>query len=267
MSIVTLTTDLGTKDYYIGAIKGSLLSLNSDLQIIDITHEIPKFDIAVTAYTLKNCFTDFPKGTIHIIGVNTEFKSNSRHLVAKKDGYYFICSDNGFFDLLFKNQLDEVFEISLDSYNIPIKFATKEVFANIASEIDKGIGLENFGFPAFDLKESSLFKATNEGNTIKGMVIYIDDFGNVITNISSKIFNQVRNARSFEIALRKSKYNSESLNSIEQTYSDAPDGDVVAFFGHNDLLQIAINTGAANKLLGLKLKDVIRIDFNEDDLF
>lgn len=267
MSIVTLTTDLGTKDYYLGAIKGSLLSLNSSLNIIDITHEIPKFDNAVAAYTLANCYKDFPNGTIHIIGVNTEFKSNSRHLVAKKDGQYFICSDNGFLDLLCRNQVDEVIELSLDSYDHPIKFATKEVFAKIAAEISKGVGLENLGFPALDLKESRLFKATNEENAIKGMVIYIDDFGNVITNISSNIFNQVRHNRSFEIALRKSKYNSESLTSIEESYSAVPEGDAVAFFGHNNLLQIAINTGAANKLLGLKLKDVIRIDFKDSELF
>lgn len=267
MSIVTLTTDLGTKDYYIGAIKGSLLSQNASIQIIDITHEIPKFDIAVAAYNLANCYEDFPKGTIHIVGVNTEFKSNSRHLVVKKNGHYFICSDNGFFDLLFKNQVDEVIEMTLDSYELPIKFAAKEVFSKVAAEISLGTGLENLGFPAKDLKQSSLFKATNEGNTIKGMVVYIDDFGNVITNISSNLFNQVRNGRSFEIALRKSKYNSESLTKIEQTYSSVPEGDVVAFFGHNNLLQIAINTGAANKLLGLKLKDLIRIEFKEGDLF
>lgn len=264
MAIVTLTTDLGMKDYYVASVKGAIYSQIPDVNIIDISHEVPAFDIAVAAYTLENCYQEFPAGSIHIIGVNTASQSENtiRHLVGKKNGHYFICSDNGLFSILFNNDLDEVYEISYQDLSEIVNFATKEVFAPIACKLLKGEGIETLGYPAEDLKENLLFKASQQEDSIRGMAIYIDHFGNIITNIHRDLFKEVQGNRSYRIVLRKTKDIKEDITHIHTTYSSVDKGEIVAFFSHNGYLEIAVNTGEANKLLGIQLNEPIWIEFD-----
>lgn len=259
MAIVTLTTDLGLKDYYVGAVKGTLLSINPNLQIVDITHDIPVFDIAVAAYTLLNTYEEFPKGTIHIIGVNTEANEHTRHLIIKKNGHFFVGADNGVFSILFGNDFDEAFEISIYKNPHLIKFATKEVFAKIAGELSLGEGMENFGFPTDRLMEKTLFQATTEVDLIKGMVVYVDHYGNLMTNIDRNLFELIGQGRTFQIHFRRTDY---TITQLSDNYSSVPEGERVAFFGHNNMLQISINKANASKLFGLKNSSVIRIEFS-----
>ena len=259
MAIVTLTSDLGLKDYYVGAIKGALLSINPDVNIVDISHEIPVFDIAVGAFTLKNCYRDFPVGSIHIIGVNTEANENTRHLIVQNEGHYFIGADNGLFSLLFDSKPEVIFEISTTKSPHLIKFATKEIFARIAGELSKGVGIENFGFPSDRITERSLFQATTESDLIKGMVVYVDHYGNLMTNIDKDLFDKIGQKRAFQIHFRRSDY---TIVELSDNYSSVPEGERVAFFSDNGFLQISINRGNASKLFGLKNSSVIRIEFS-----
>jgi hypothetical protein len=265
MAIVTLTTDLGMKDYYVASVKGAIYSRIPGVNIIDISHEIPAFDIAVASYTLENCYADFPIGSVHIIGVNTASQGdqNIRHLVGKKNGHYFICSDNGLFSILFNNQLDEVYEISYQDLSQVVNFATKEVFAPVACELLEGVGIETLGYPVEELKENLLFKASNQDdNSIRGMAIYIDHFGNIITNIHQDLFDETQKGRNYRIILRKTKDIKEDVTHIHSTYSSVEKGEIVAFFSHNGYLEIAVNEGRANKLLGIQLNEPIWIEFD-----
>ena len=129
MSIITLTTDLGLKDYYVASIKGHILSQLPDASIIDVSHDIPPFNISVAAFCLKNCYQDFPEGTIHIIGVSPEANEHVCHLIIKHNEHYFIGADNGMFSLLFDEKPTEVFNLNIIPDNDRRTFPTKDVTA------------------------------------------------------------------------------------------------------------------------------------------
>ncbi len=138
MAIITLTTDLGTKDHYVGVLKGSILNLCPDATIVDISHEIPPYDILKAAYTLKNCFNDFPEGSIHIVGVNPEISMEAINLAILYKGQYFIGSDNGVFSLIFEEKPEKIMEIGIMANPDAITFPTKDIFTKAACHIAKG---------------------------------------------------------------------------------------------------------------------------------
>src|SRR3989344_8200052 len=111
MPIITLTTDLGSTDFYVGSLKGAILSQLADVTIVDITHNIPLYDFSKAAFIVRNCYRDFPKGTIHVIGVNPETDAETTHVAIEYDGYYFIGADNGVFSLIFDNIPDKIVEL------------------------------------------------------------------------------------------------------------------------------------------------------------
>jgi S-adenosylmethionine hydrolase len=270
MGIVTLTTDMGWKDHYLGAVKGALVRLSPGTQVIDITHEIPAFDITQAAFILKNTFKEFPDGTIHIIGVNAEridkkpFSNQSgvSHLVVKYKNHYFISADNGIFSLLFEDFPDQIFEINLDL--IPGTFPMLNVFVPVAALLIKNKKPEELGIQIASYRESMQFVPVVEQDRIRGMIIYIDSYGNAITNITQTLFTQIAKGRDFSIHLPKPKYD---ITEVSENYSDVPEGETLALFSSNGHLQIAINKGVesmgggANKHLGLKLNDIIQVEF------
>ena len=138
MSIITLTTDLGLKDYYVAGIKGHILSQLPDANIVDISHEIPAFNISVAAFCLKNCYYDFPKGSIHIIGVSPEANEFTRHVVIKYQNHYFIGADNGIFSLLFDEIPEVIFDLNIISNEEKRTFPTKDIFVSAACHIGRG---------------------------------------------------------------------------------------------------------------------------------
>ncbi len=270
MGIVTLTTDMGWKDHYLGAVKGALARLSPGSQVIDITHEIPAFDITQAAFILKNTFKEFPEGTIHMIGVNAEridkkpFSNQPgvSHLVVLYKKHYFISADNGIFSLLFDEAPDQIFEINLDLN--PGTFPMLNVFVPVAALLIKYNKPEDIGIQITSYRESMQFVPVVEQDRIRGMIIYIDSYGNAITNITLSLFKQVAKGRDFSIHLPKPKYD---ITKVSANYSDVTEGDTLALFSSNGHLQIAINKGVesngggANKLLGLKLNDIIQLEF------
>jgi S-adenosylmethionine hydrolase len=270
MGIVTLTTDMGWKDHYLGAVKGALARLSPGSQVIDITHEIPAFDITQAAFILKNTFKEFPEGTIHMIGVNAEridkktFSNQPgvAHLLVKYKNHYFISADNGIFSLLFDDAPDQIIEINLAL--IPGTFPMLNVFVPVAALLIKNKKPEDLGIPIASYRESMQFVPVVEHDRIRGMIIYIDSYGNAITNITIPLFKQVAKGRNFNIYLPKPKHD---ITEVSANYSDVPEGETLALFSSNGHLQIAINKGVesngggANKLLGLKLNDIIQVEF------
>jgi S-adenosylmethionine hydrolase len=272
MQIITLTTDMGVRDHYVAAIKGAILKLSPAAVIIDISHTVRPFDVAEAAYYVSSCFEDFPEGTVHIIGVDSEPMINfsgsegSFPSILKFKGHYFISTDNGFFgSFLEDQQADEFYRIDdvlsrLDLF----KFPTKNMLVPAACRIVNGESVSSFA-TSFNLyKKAFALNAVIEQNLIKGNVVHIDNYGNLITNVHENLFERFGKDTPFTIYYRNRDYH---IDEISATYNAVPNGEKVAIFNNNKLLEIAINRGAnlsgggAEKLFGVRIGDVIRIEF------
>ena len=264
--IITLTSDYGTKDYFISSVKAFILKELESINIVDISHEITPFHLGECAYIIRNAYHHFPKGTIHIIGIDSEKKNNRKNIIAKVDGHYFIGLDSGIFSLIFQNKDPElIFEINLPP-NFHSTFPMKDVFAKTACMFLKGTKLESIGQKHFGFlsKKHSLPNVTNNNKTIHAKIIYIDRFGNSISNISKKYFETIREDRNFSISLPRAY----KVDKISSNYNDVNEGSILALFNSAGFLEISINRlntneGGANTLLGIRQGDNIIIDFFE----
>jgi len=263
--IITLTSDYGTKDYFISAIKAFIYNELESINVIDISHEIRPFHLGECAYVIRNSYHHFPKGTIHIIGIDAENKENRKNIIAKVDGHYFIGSDSGIFSLIFQNKKAElIFEINLPE-NFHSTFPMKDIFAKAACMFLKGVKIDNIGqeCEGFVSKKHALPTTAKNKRTIHANIIYIDRFGNSITNISKTYFKTIRENRNFSILIR-----SYEIKKICKNYSEVPEGSILALFNSAGFLEISINRlntneGGANTLLGIRQGDNIIIDFSE----
>ena len=209
MSIITLTTDLGTTDSYVASVKGAILKNYPQATIIDISHEIPAFDLLKTAFLIKSCYADFPPGTIHIIGVESEANIDSPHVVIQYKEQYFIGADNGIFSMIFDTVPNKAIALDFSLDTDLITFPTKDVFIKAACHIARGGTMEMLGKPLNKLNAKQMFRALTENNTIVGIAIYIDHYGNVITNISKQLFQEFGKGRDFNILFRDSELKDE----------------------------------------------------------
>ena len=275
MPIITLTTDFGTKDYFVGALKGAIYTELEEANIVDISHQISPFNITETAYILKNAYQNFPKGTIHIIGVDSEISVENKPIAILLDSQYFICCDNGIISMITKEIIPEkIVEVTIQNEN-ENKSNPLGVFIKVACHIARGGMLEVIGKKIEKVKE--LFEIqpqiNSDQNQIVGSIIYIDNFGNVVSNISEKIFQNIGKGRDFEITARNYKFTQiyKKYNDIvDYTVAEEKrqnDGKKLAIFNAANYLEISIyrsnlNTvGGASSLLGLQYRDNITIRF------
>ena len=260
MAIITLTSDLGTKDSYLASVKGSIYSQLETTKVIDITNEISPFNIQQAAYVVRNCFKDFPHGTIHIISVDDELSLKNEHLAVKAEGHYFIGSDNGLFSLLLSEmKAERIVRLNISQTTNCMTFATKNIFVPAACHLARGGTMEIIGTEVADFEiQKTELKAVITKDMIRGAVIYVDSYGNAITNISKEVFENAKKGRNLSILFGRED---EQITAISTKYKEVPPSEKLAIFGENRLLQIAINQGKANKLLGLKLHEIIRIEF------
>lgn len=275
MSIITLTTDFGIKDHFIANIKGAILTEIPEVNIVDISHQISPFNILEAAYIVQNSYRSFPLGTIHIIGVDSELNLENKHLVVKFEGQYFICADNGIMSMACLNiEPEKIVEINIHDKLIS-NFSVLDVFVKVACHISRGGKLEVIGKGISKIKSvKNLTPFINESkNQIIGNVIYIDNYGNVITNITKSFFREVSKSREFEISVRNYKF-----KKIHSKYSDIVnfsideskrnnDGQALAIFNSSLNLEIAIyksnpvNFGTAASLMGLNILDTVTVNF------
>ena len=275
MAIITLTTDFGHKDHFVGAIKGTIYKELSEARIVDISHSISPFNIQECAYVLKNSYKAFPEGTIHIVGVDAEPTLENKHIAVFIDGHYFISANNGVISLIAaETKPDKMVEINIPN---PAQgsFPVLDVFVQVACHIARGGKLDVVGKEFLELKVLKEFspRVTNDGKTIVGNVIYIDNYGNVISNIQRSLFEAYRNGRPFEILARNKR-----ITNLYHKYSEIIDfsqdkskrkgpGDLLALFNSSGFIELAIyksdlNTvGGASTLLGLDYRDTITINF------
>ena len=260
MAIITLTTDLGTKDSYLASVKGSIYSQLDDAKIVDITNDITAFNIPQAAFVLRNCYKDFPVGSIHIVSVDDELSIENEHLAVKANGHYFIGTDNGLFSLLLTEmKAEKIIQLNIAQESNCLTFATKNIFASAACHLARGGTMEMIGTVVNDfLVHRTDLKAVKEKDLIKGVIVYNDNYGNAITNIDKAMFLDIQKGRNFIIYYGRED---EKITIISEKYNDVPPGDKLAIFGENQQLQIAMNKGTANTLLGLKLHEIIRIEF------
>ncbi len=257
MGIITLTSDWGLKDHYAGSVRGTIMKQWPEATIIDISHDIPPFNIKEAAFIVKNAYPSFPEGTVHIIGINTEESDIYPHVAVFIHGQYFIGSDNGIFALIFDEEPDKIIELNIVQDTDLFTFSTRDRFVKAAVHLISGKKLAELGTKRKNLTEKILFKPVIEKDVIKGMVIYVDNYENVITNITRDLFEKSRKGRKFRILIRGGE-----INKISDSYSEVPVGEILALFGTTGHLEIAMNNGTASSLLGLDLDDPVRIEFS-----
>ncbi len=276
MSIITLITDFGYKDQFVAQMKGEIYSNNPESQVVDISHNISPFNIMEAAYILENSYKSFPENTIHIIDVDSEKNKEKKHIIVKLDNHYFITSDNGIMSILSQNiNYQEIYEISILNELTPMQSSLK-TFSKVACHLSMGGKPEIVGKKINNLKNVKNLKpfVNSENTQIISSVIYIDHFGNVITNIKKSFFEEIGKGRKFEISARNYKF-----NTIYSSYSDiinfnlsedqrSDEGKALIIFNSNNYLQISIyrsnpeNVGTAATLLGLKIYDRVSVIFS-----
>jgi S-adenosyl-L-methionine hydrolase (adenosine-forming) len=259
MAILTLTSDWGLKDYYAAAVKGSILSDLPDAVIVDISHQVPAYDLIQASLILKNACRNFPEGTIHLIEVKAQADETHTHLAIFSGGHYFIGPDNGIFSLTLEEKPDSIVEIETNNRYSP--FPCKEIYVKAAVHLARGGKPDVLGSPRERMVEKMMIRPAVEGSAIRGSIIYIDHMGNIITNISRNLFEQVSKGRQFNIFLRRFEY---EISTIHHRYNQVPEGEKLALFNSQGYLEIAINQGKASALLGLTYNDSIRIEFHDN---
>ncbi|MBS1526343.1 MAG: SAM-dependent chlorinase/fluorinase [Bacteroidetes bacterium] len=257
MAIITLTTDLGDKDIYQAALKGSILKSLPTANIADITHNVAPFNVQQAAFILKNSFHYFPENTVHLIGIDTVFNKDTKYLAVHYKNHFFVGSDNGIFSLMFDSEPDEMVEINIMQDLKFLHFPLADIFVKAACHLASGGKLKDIGLPVSGTEKKMNLQPVIEKNLIKGAVIYIDSFQNVITNITKEFFNQVQQGRHFTLSFKRN----ETINQLSWYYNEVPEGEKLCLFGISDHLEIAINKGNASGLLGLSLGDTVIIDF------
>lgn len=260
MAIITLTTDFGHRDFYQSALKGSILSQLPGVNIVDISHQIAPFNIAQAAYVIRNAYRFFPEESVHLIGVDPHYQEEARYLALNSEGHYFIGPDNGIFSLIFDRQPEKIVEIGLKADPAYTHFPVLDIFVKAACHLADKSPLDALGPAVSGINQRALLQPVQQANLIRGNVIHIDSFQNVITNISYHIFNQVGKGRNFDLYFKRN----ESISTISKHYNEVLEGEKLALFGISGLLEIAINKGNAAGLLGLDLNDIVIIEFEDE---
>ncbi|MEX0986319.1 MAG: SAM-dependent chlorinase/fluorinase [Bacteroidales bacterium] len=258
MHFVTLTSDWNNDDFYTGAIKGAILSSCDLVEIITLSNRVKAFGTAEAAFIVRNSMHHFPPDTIHIIAVGSEPEPNARMLAARIDNQYFLCADNGILGLLGDSVSSEVVKLTPLKDGIHESFPELNFFTSAACRLINGEKFSDLGVSVIDYKKQVPLRATLENNTITGTVIYIDSFGNAITNISRELFDRIGKGRNFTIFVQSKHY---KINRLNKYYAETSAGDLLSLFNSINLLEIAIRNGSAKDLLNLNTDSTIRVEF------
>jgi S-adenosyl-L-methionine hydrolase (adenosine-forming) len=243
LPVLTLLTDFGTADYFVGAVKGAILSVNPNAIIADITHEVPPQDIDAGAFMLLAAYKTFPRGTTHVAVVDPGVGSARRPIIVATDEYFFVGPDNGIFTYIYDREpAHRTFYVTAEHYFRPDPSSTfhgRDIFAPVAAELSAGVAPEEFG-PAIcgEIRIRSLEAPLR--------IIHIDRFGNCVTNITREKFD----GKSLTI-------NGRTISVVRSFYGEAPPGEIFAIWGSAGFLEISINGGSAAQVLGAKRGDTV----------
>lgn len=242
--IITLTTDFGSQDSYVGAMKGVILSINPCANIVDISHEIKPFDTNGCSYFLSTFYKYYPPNTINVVVVDPGVGSSRKPLLLKLDDHYFIGPDNGIFTSVFRQaKHSEIYLLNNTDYflaDVSTTFHGRDIFAPVSAHLSKNIPPDILGEKIDEVILLDEDQPKIEHHRIVGKIIYTDRFGNHITNISGDLLDQ----------LRKIRIGNIELEGISHSYSESPRGTLLAIIGGSGLLEISVNMGSAEKLIG-----------------
>lgn len=251
--IITLTTDFGLKDPYQGAMKGSILSINPDAKITDITHLVPPGAIFEGAFILKEAYSFFPNGTIHVAVVDPGVGGERKPILVETENYFFVGPDNGLLSLaLDREKIQRVVLLEEKKYfrnSVSSTFHGRDIFGPVAAHLSMGSDAALFGPAMKEAKRIEMPPPRKTDSAISGKVIYIDSFGNLITNIRS---GDVADG-SFVVVEVKGL----TLNGLKKTYSSVETGLPLALIGSTNFLEIAVNGGMASKALNIAVGEEV----------
>jgi hypothetical protein len=254
MPLITLTTDLGLSDPYVAMVKGKILSEIPEAQIIDITHNIEPYSIGQASFVFANSFRAFPKGTYHLLAVNTQDTAETNLLWAVEEEQTVIASDNGVLSLVWHSKLPaELYRVTYPRYTSFELYShyidlLKKIIQNQAKEISS---------LTRHIQQYSPWLPSGDENHIRGMIIHVDKFRNAITNISEEHFTKIGRGRKCSIHIKRL----DEIDTISKSYADVEASEIVAFFNSMGWLEIGQRHGSATTMLGLKLHDIVQCEF------
>lgn len=263
MPVVTLTSDYGLTDHYLPALKGALLTEDEGVKLVDISHNVEPGNFFEAAFILRNCYFNFPKGAVHLVAFN-ELVTTDRLLAAEMDGHYFLLADNGLLPMINpEKKIKKV--VAIDLRVERSLFPARDILARAATHLARGGTLDVLGRQVQDLEQKQILRPriANDKSAIIGSIVYIDNFGNLISNISQKTFKEVGGERSFEIMLPRN----QRIKKLSYSYNDVQAGNLLAFFNSQGLLEVALSQSrgkkfnGANTLLGVEVQNTITINF------
>ncbi len=255
MALITLTTEWRDDDFFHGVLRGKLSTSCPGAVVVNNASAIPPLNISHGAFVIRNTFSHYPEGTIHLVFVSSEGSGEKPHLLVRARGHYFIGADNGMFSLILNSEPDLIISLSNDDEADEIT-----LFVRAAAAIAAGQPPENLGKRVKNITEKTPLRATIDRDVIIGSVIFIDSYGNAITNITREIFSRVFDGRSFRILIKSNKYYTEKISRL---YSDEPVGEIVTIFNTLDLLEVAINGANMCQLFGVDTGDAVRVEVRD----
>ena len=258
MQIVTLTTDWGTKDFFSGMVKAKLYSNIPDVQVVDITHDIEPYNLSSTAFVVKNACLNFPKGTIHIIDVNS-FIGDSYFVVVEYKEQYYICTDNKIPYSIFGDKFTTAVEIDVHWDSYFYNFAAYDLFCKVAAMIAQGLPLEKIGPRKDELNKSQAITYISDSNSIRAYIMYIDSYGNAYLNVTYEKFAEISRNRSFSVCIQSEE---KKFSTIFDSFGSASkDSEMVVTASSTGYIVIGLKIASAEQLLHLRVRDPILIKF------
>ncbi|HTB53053.1 MAG TPA: SAM-dependent chlorinase/fluorinase [Ferruginibacter sp.] len=248
MPLVTLTSDIGQHDFLAGAIKGRLLQVNESFTIADITHYLSPFNYPQAAYVCRNAIKNFPAGSFHMVLVNLFDEKPEHLLLAQHNGHYIGCADNGLLTMILEEIPQKVVALPLEKTEQKNTLYCTTIFARAFDAISQGKKMEEIGDASISIQVKNPLRSLLGNNWVEGQIIFIDNFENVIVNITKEEFEEQRKGRSFKIVFKRD----EIIDKISETYADVTEGEKLALFNSAGYLEIAINKGNAAGLFGLQ---------------
>jgi S-adenosylmethionine hydrolase len=248
MPLLTLTSDIGQQDFLVGAVKGQLLQASEGFSIIDITHHLSPFNYPEAAYVCRNAIKNFPAGSFHLVLVNLFDERPEHMLLAEHNGHYIGCADNGLLTMILEEVPQKVVSLTLDKTQQKNTLYCTTIFIKAFNQLVEGKPIELVGDPSVSIQVKNPLKPMLGNNWIEGQIIFIDNFENVIVNITKEDFEEQRKGRSFKIVFKRD----EVIDKVSETYADVNEGEKLALFNSAGYLEIAINKGNAAGLFGLQ---------------